>query len=131
METMYPHYFKNISKDKIVCDACQLAKSKRKPYPSMNLRCHKPFQLIHFDIWGPSLHLDTNGFRWFLVCIDNHSRFCWLYLLKQKSEATRILKNLYQSIRRQFEITVKIFKTDNTKDFCNNKLQTFFENERI
>ena len=131
LETMYPHYFKNISFDMIVCDACQLAKSRRKTYPSMNLKCNKPFQLIHCDIWGPSPHLDTNGFRWFLVCIDDHSWFCWLYLLKQKSETTRILKNLCQSIRRQFEVNVKGFRTNSAKDFCNSELQTFFVTEGI
>ena len=43
LETMYPHYFKNRSIDKIVCDACQFAKTRRKTYLLMNLRCHKPF----------------------------------------------------------------------------------------
>ena len=47
LQTLYPQYFEKISIDKIVCNACQLAKSKRKSYPSMNLKCQKTFQIIH------------------------------------------------------------------------------------
>ena len=43
LQTMYPQYFEKLSFNKLVCDACQLAKSKRKLYPSMNLTCQKYF----------------------------------------------------------------------------------------
>ena len=82
LQTMYPKFFKTLSIDKVVCDACHLAKSRKVVYPSIDNRCLKPFQFLHRDIWGPSPYTDLNGFRWFLVCIDDHSRFGWLYLLK-------------------------------------------------
>ena len=128
---MYPHFFKQLSMEKLVCDACQLAKSKREIYPSIDNRSPTPFHLIHCDVWGPSPHTDVNGFRWFLVCVDDHSRFCWLYMMKNKTEVARILKNLCQLVRRQFKTNIQGFRTDNAKDFCNNELQEFFEQEGI
>ena len=113
-----------------MCDACQLDKSKKKIYPSVD-RSQVPFHLIHCDVWGPSPHTDVNGFRWFLVCVDDHSRFCWLYLMKHKTEVSRILKNIFQLIKRQFENNIQGFRTDNAKDFCNRELLEFFEHERI
>ena len=128
---MYPQLFQKLSTDKLICDACQLAKSKRQSYPYMDLRCQAPFQLIHCDIWGPSPQIDINGFRWFLVCVDDHSKFFWLYLIRHKTEVTKILKNRRQSIKRQYGVNAQGFRTDNAKDFCNNELQEFFEYEGI
>ena len=63
--------------------------------------------------------------------MDDHSRFCWLYMMKNKTEVSRILKNLCQLVRRQFEMNIQGFRTDNAKDFYNNELQEFFEQEGI
>ena len=128
---MYPSFFKTLSIDRLICDAWHLAKSKKVAYPSTDNRCLKPFQLLHCDIWGPSPQTDLNGFRWFLVCIDDHGRFAWLYLLKQKSEVTEILKNHSHLIKRQFGIAVQGFRTENVLNFCNNGLRKFFEREGI
>ena len=32
-------------------------------------------------------------------------------------------------IKRQFDVHIKGFRTDNTKDFCNHELREFFESE--
>ena len=44
---------------------------------------------------------------------------------------TKILKNLCQLIKRQFEANVQGFRTDNAKDFCNTELKESFEHEGI
>ena len=59
------------------------------------------------------------------------SNFLWLYLMKHKIEVCRTLKNLYQLIKRQFEINIQGFRTDNAKDFFNIKLLEFFEHKGI
>ena len=51
--------------------------------------------------------------------------------MKHKTKVTKILKNLCQSIKRQFEVNVQGFRADNAKDFYNNELQEFFEHEGI
>ena len=46
-------------------------------------------------------------------------------------EVKKILKNLCHSIRSQFGLDVQGFRTDNAKDFCNNDMREFLENEGI
>ena len=128
---MYPHLFKDFKIDDFICDVCQLGKFKRTNYPSSNHRTLKPFQLLHCDVWGPSPTTDILGNKYFLICIDDCSRFSWVFLLKAKSEVASSIKNLCALIKRQFGENVKGFRTDNAKDFLNNEFSEFFTSERI
>ena len=107
LKQMYPHVFKKIDFESLICDACQLGKFKRTTYTSRNNRAKKPFQNLHCDVWGPSPHTDLLGHQYFLIFTDDHSRFTWLFLLKNKSEVTHSIQNLCQLIKRQFGDTVK------------------------
>ena len=73
---------------------------------------------IHYDLWGPSPHSDINGFRWFLICVDNNSRYTLLYLLKLKTEVAKILKNFCYLVNRKFGVDIQRYFTNNAKDFC-------------
>ena len=128
-QQMYPHVFKKIDFESLICDACQLGKFKRTTYPSRNNRAKKPFQILHCDVWGPSPHTDLLGHQYFLICIDDHSRFTWPFLLKNKSEVTHSIQNLCQLIKRQFGDTVKSLRIDNAKDFLNISLSNFLTSE--
>ena len=82
---MYPHLFKNIDISTIFCDARQLGKFKRTTFTPTDHRKTSHFQLIHFDVWGPSPQTDILGKRYFLVCIDDYSRYSWLFFSQRKN----------------------------------------------
>ena len=42
--------------------------------------------LIHSDVSGSMDTNSMNGSRYFITFIDDCSRFCWVYFMKQKSE---------------------------------------------
>ena len=67
-----------------------------------------PFDLINSNVWGTTPSIDLHGFRWFLVFVDDCSRFGWIYLLKHKSKVTLKIKIFFQMIERQFEKGIKI-----------------------
>ena len=131
LKLMYPHLFDELNLELLICDACQLGKFKRTTYPISNNRTNKPFQLIHCDVWGPSPHDDLLGNRYFLICTDDHSRFSWFFLLKAKSEVTTKIINLCKLIQRQFGSPILGLRTDNAKDFLNQKLSEFLASEGI
>ena len=127
VKMMYPQLFKKVVFENLMCEACQLGKKKRSTYQVSNLRCNEPFHLIHCDMWGPSPTTDIEGFKYFLICVDDYSRKTWGFLLKQKLYATKTLKIFCSMVRKHFGIEIKGFRTDNAKDFCNNELKEFFE----
>ena len=67
----------------IKCESCQLGKHTHIPFPKrLDQRTKSPFELVHTHVWGPSRTKSTLGFRYFVIFIDDYSRFTWLFLMK-------------------------------------------------
>ena len=69
-----------------VCEPCQMAKSHRLPFTLFESRVSQPFALIHSDLWGLAPIVGANGARYFVLFMDDHTRFSWLYLLASKDQ---------------------------------------------
>ena len=54
------------------CNSCQLAKSHRLPFVNAHSRVIKPFDLVHFDLWGASAITFVTSIRYFLLFIDDY-----------------------------------------------------------
>ena len=60
-------------------DACHIGKSKHKHYSSSLTTTHKPLELIHSDVWGPSPTLSKDGYRYYVHFVDDFSNFTWIF----------------------------------------------------
>lgn len=58
---------------KAVCDVCHYARHKRLPYSLSHNKAAKPYDLIHFDIWGPLSIQSIHGHTCFLTAVDDYS----------------------------------------------------------
>ncbi|CAI7846402.1 unnamed protein product, partial [Closterium sp. NIES-53] len=50
-----------------------------------------PFQTLHLDVWGPAPTLGLERERYFLVVVDDYSRYTMVFPLAKKSEVTSTL----------------------------------------
>ena len=126
LKCMSPDEFKGFCIKDFLCDVCERAKHKRGTYSSQNIERRKHlFHLLHLDVWGPAPSPDLHGFKWFLIIVDDFSRFTWTYLLRHKSEVTMKFKHFSHMIERRFETKIKVIRTDNTKDFLNHEFHDF------
>lgn len=105
------------------CEHCVFAKQFRSYYPSHAYKPSKPFHLIHSDIWGTSRTSNLNGTHWFITFIDDHTRVCWVYLMKNKSEAFNWFKQFHKFVLNVFQSTIQVLRTDNgqeyfSREFC-------------
>ena len=114
-----------------MCEVCEYAKHKKSTYPSSLTRKSYPFQLIHSDVWGPSQEVSIHDHRWFLVLIDDCTRFTWVFLMKKKSEVSQIIPYFINFVQQQFDTKVKGLRIDNARDFDNHVLKNFFSSEGI
>jgi len=99
------HLYPAISVDnKSICDICHFAKHRKLPYSSSTSIASSNFELLHFDIWGPIAKVSIHGHRYFLTIVDDHSRFLWTILLKNKSEVPSHIKNFIHLIQTQHNV---------------------------
>ncbi|KAI4312338.1 hypothetical protein MLD38_037155 [Melastoma candidum] len=68
------------------CQTCIMSKIHRYPFPVSEAHSARPFDLIHSDVWGPSPISSVTGARYFVLFIDDATRYTWIYLLNTKSQ---------------------------------------------
>ena len=130
LRKLLPSLFGNISNSSLKCNVCTLAKSHRASYsPSLHKRTI-PFELIHSDVWGPSMVTTQHGVRWFVTFVDDCTRMTWLYLMKNKSDVGDIFKGFYHMVYTQYSLPIKVLRSDNGGEYLNQDLSQFFYGKR-
>ncbi|CAH9056104.1 unnamed protein product, partial [Cuscuta epithymum] len=94
------------------CSACCLGKAHRLPAYSSNTVYHKPFELIFTDLWGPAPVISFDGYTYYIAFIDAHTRYTWIYFLKNKSDALPAFQNFYNLVLNQFSTSIKSLQSD-------------------
>ena len=69
-------------------------------------------EIIHTDICGPFDASSFNKERYFITFIDDFSRYGYVYLLHEKSQAVNALEVYINEVERQLDRKVKIVKLD-------------------
>ena len=80
-------------------------------------RSTKLLEIIHTDIYGP---FDTPSFgkeKYFITFIDDFSRYDYIYLLHEKSQAVNALEVYIIEVERQLERKVKIIRSDRSGEY--------------
>lgn len=108
------HLFASLTSPKLMfnCEFYILANSHKHIYPSCMSRADKPFMLIHFYVWEPTLEFDAQGFFYYVLFIDGYNRMNWVYFLKQKSEVFKVFMSSYKMIQTHFQTQVRVLRLD-------------------
>ncbi|KAJ0500301.1 putative RNA-directed DNA polymerase [Helianthus annuus] len=109
---------------KHVCSSCQMGKSCKLPLNSSSFRSNNILDLVYCDVWGPAPSLSFDGDRYFMLCVDHHSKYMWIFPLKQKSDVYLLFKQFVLMVERQFNTKLKSVQTDWGGEFRN--LSTYF-----
>jgi transposase InsO family protein len=72
-----------------------------------------------------------NGYKYFVIFIDDFSRTTWLYLLKNKSEVFSQFVDFCNYVENQFDTKIKIFRSDNGTEFVNQNFANLFKEKGI
>ena len=109
LKLLFPTLFKNKSDINFKCEVCELSKHHRTHFPAQTYKVSQPFSLIQSDVWYPLRFPNNFGDKWFVTFIDDHTRVCWVYLLKEKSEVSKTFQIFHKVVQTQFQAKSQVF----------------------
>ena len=119
LQRLFPSLCTGLDLQAVVCEACQLAKHRRSSFHLSPSHTSTPLYHIHSDVWGPAPQSSLKGHRYFLIFVDEASRYTWTYLLTAKSEVASTVRHFCAMIHTQFGRGIQRFRSDNARDFVN------------
>jgi hypothetical protein len=73
---------------------------------------HRPFELLHMDLFGPTSFVSFGGNFYCLVIVDDYSRLTWVYFLWDKSNVFKTFMPFSILAQNQFEFDIKKVRSD-------------------
>ena len=88
----------SVSTENFHCVSCQLGKQPTLPFNSSESISTDIFDLIHFDVWEPFPVSSIDGSRYFVVFVDDYSRYSWIFHMKHRSELLQVYFNFAKMV---------------------------------
>ena len=122
----------SISRSTDTCVSCLRGKQSRKSFPqATHYRATKLFELVHADLCGPISPSTTAHNRYIFVHIDDHSRYMWIVLLKEKSEAFEKFKHFKKLVEQETREELRNLRTDRGGEFTSNEFRYYCEKHGV
>lgn len=129
-----PSVLRSLSKNKFiccehlssstVCESCVFGKHVKLPFYASSTNTLMPFDIMHSDLWTSPI-LSTAGHKYYILFLDDYSKFLWTFPITKKSQAYSIFSSLSALIKTQFEKNIKCFQCDNGREFDNEPFKIF------
>ncbi len=135
---MLPQYVTGMkvssSKSPEVCDPCRMAKSRRKPFPKEAQRRAKSFgQRVFVDTQGALPTVSRQGNSYVLMFVDDATRFKFIYFMKAKSDAPKMLLQFLKDVRYEgLELSMTVvIRSDEAPDLAEGEFARICDEHNI
>ncbi|CAI7895452.1 unnamed protein product, partial [Closterium sp. NIES-54] len=119
------------------CVPCVEGRQRAAPHSSSFPPTEAPLQTLHMDVWGPARVRGLGHERYFLLVIDDYSRYTTVFPLRSKDEVTEVLIDWIRGARRQLsesfgsDLPVLRLHSDRGGEFSSDLLGAFCRSEGI
>ena len=93
------------------CEICVEAKLTRSSFQTVE-RNTEPLELIHSDVCDLKFIQTRGGNKYFITFIDDSTKYCYVYLLKSKSEALEKFVLYKNEVENQLNKKIKRLRSD-------------------
>ena len=111
----------------------KMGKATNLDQPSPNLtRAQSPMQIVHFDLFGPIKQPSFAGHSYCGVFVDDHSRYTWVYTVKNKSDVFDMFQKFYADtaiIRSKYPLCC--IRRDNAGENMSNALKNWLTDKGV
>ncbi|CAI7875986.1 unnamed protein product [Closterium sp. NIES-53] len=119
------------------CVPCVEGRQRAAPHSSEFPPTEAPLQTLHMDVWGPARVRRQGHERYFLLVVDDYSRYTTVFPLRRKGEVTEVLIDWIRGTRRQLsesfgsDLRVLRMHSDRGGEFSSDLLRAFCRAEGI
>lgn len=120
------------SDDSKNCGACLEGKMTRRHFEEVKCRdVNQKLRLVHSDLCGPMSVKSLGGAWYFLVIVDDFTRFTYVAFLKKKSDTLDEFKSFVNLMSTQGHGKVRALRTDNGKEYVNGAYKNYLRSKGI
>ncbi|CAI7896022.1 unnamed protein product [Closterium sp. NIES-53] len=83
------------------CVPCVKGRQRAAPHSSEFPPTEAPLQTLHMDVWGPARVRGQGHERYFLLVVDDYSRYTTVFPLRSKGDVTEVLIDWIRAARLQ------------------------------
>lgn len=99
------------------CESCKLGKMHQKSFNTVVHHTTSALHLIHADVWGPAAVLSNEGYKYYLIIVDDYTQYSLIYPLYLKSDVSKVIPQFICMVERQFHKKVSQFQCDMGGEF--------------
>ncbi|CAA0839530.1 Unknown protein [Striga hermonthica] len=117
---------KPVFRQSIGTSRCALGKQHRALFShTIAYRGKECLELTHGDLYGPITPTTLAVNRYFLLIVDDASRYMWVEMLKSKDEALRFFKKIKAVAENESGLIIKAFRNDCGSEFISAEFAEF------
>ena len=110
------------------CEICCSEKQIRESFPkSYGNRTKDVLEIVHSDVCGPMRIASHSGARYFVTFTDDFSRYCNVFVIKQKSDVFNVFKKYKNEVETLTGKRIKMLQSDNGREYCNREFDIYLE----
>ncbi|CAI7890132.1 unnamed protein product [Closterium sp. NIES-53] len=119
------------------CVPCVEGRQRAAPHSSSFPPTEAPLQTLHMDVWGPARVRGQGHEHYFLLVVDDYSRYTIVFPLRSKGEVPDVLIDWIRGARRQLsesfgsDLPVLRLHSDRGGEFSSDLLRAFCRLEGI
>eukprot|EP00877_Chromochloris_zofingiensis_P012347 jgi/Chrzof1/7366/Cz02g21060.t1 len=114
-----------------VCEPCLLGKQTRLSFPESETVRQQPLELVHMDLCGPLPVKSLGGSQYIATFLDDYTGLSVVALLKQKSDISKVVPDVFNMLEKQSNNQVKGVRTDNGGEYVNSVLNSYYSSKGI
>jgi hypothetical protein len=112
------------------CDVCMLMKQRRLPFPQQSsFRAKERLELMH--LCGPVTPATPGGRRYFLLLVDDLSRYMWVVVIGSKGEAAEAIRRTRAAAEAECGRKLCMLRTDNGGEFMVAEFASYYADEGV
>ena len=119
------HTTRSNNTELIHCTHCIQGKMIQLSFQKSVSKACKPLEVIHSDVWGLAPVTSNGGTRFYVIFVDEFTRFTWFYPIKCKSQVLACFVSFFQTMQNLLNQKIKILRTDYGGEYATLDFQSY------